>query len=455
MSETLNFHFIAIGGIGMSGLAKYLIEMGHNVSGSDLEETKYTQKIQKIGAKVYIGHKEEQVPDNSIVVASTAIRETNPEIIQAKKLGLKVHHRSDILKMLAQDLNKNQLFIGFSGTHGKTTTSGLASYVLAKANLSPSFVVGGYVPEIGTNAQYADGKFFVAELDESDGTIVKYSTDISVINNLEADHLDFFTNGLDTLVETFNTHISQSKKVVINIDNDGNKRLIKENPQKEFVTFGFENADYTVKNIELFEKGSCFDFYAREEFIAKVELTVLGKHNIYNALAVLSALSEAGVEVKELIPHFKTFSGMGRRFEFIGNENNIDFYDDYAHHPSEIKATLSSVKNSFKNRRVVAVFQPHRYTRLKGLWEDFKLAFDDCDKLFVTDVFEASEDPIEGITSEKFVKDFEDKAHWISGNMQEVATKILPLLKENDVVISLGAGTITHLCPEILKLVRG
>ncbi|MBO5948740.1 UDP-N-acetylmuramate--L-alanine ligase [bacterium] len=455
MSETLNFHFIAIGGIGMSGLAKYLIEMGHNVSGSDLEETKYTQKIQKIGAKVYIGHKEEQVPDNSFVVASTAIRETNPEIIQAKKLGLKVHHRSDILKMLAQDLNKTQLFIGFSGTHGKTTTSGLASYVLAKANLSPSFVVGGYVPEIGTNAQYADGKFFVAELDESDGTIVKYSTDISVINNLEADHLDFFTNGLDTLVETFNTHISQSKKVVINIDNDGNKRLIKENSQKEFVTFGFENADYIAKNIELFEKGSCFDFYARDEFIAKVELTVLGKHNIYNALAVLSALSEAGVDVRKLITHFKTFSGMGRRFEFIGKENNIDFYDDYAHHPSEIKATLSSVKNSFKNRRVVAVFQPHRYTRLKGLWEDFKLAFDDCDKLFVTDVFEASEDPIEGITSENFVKDFQDKAHWISGNMQEVATKILPLLKENDVVISLGAGTITHLCPEILKLVRG
>lgn len=455
MSETLNFHFIAIGGIGMSGLAKYLIEMGHNVSGSDLEDTKYTQKIKKLGAKVYIGHKADQVPQNSIVVASTAIRETNPEIVQAKKMGLKIHHRSDILKMLAQDLNKKQLFIGFSGTHGKTTTSGLASYVLSKANLSPSFVVGGYVPEIATNAQFADGNFFVAELDESDGTIIKYSTDISVINNLEADHLDFFTNGLDTLVETFNTHIAQSKKVIINIDNEGNQRLVKENPDKEFITFGFEKADYTAKNIELFEQGSSFDFYSKDKFITKVELSVLGKHNIYNALAVLSALSEADVDILQLIPHFKTFSGMGRRFEFIAKENNIAFYDDYAHHPSEIKATLSSVKNSFKNNRIVAVFQPHRYTRLKGLWNDFKLAFDDCDKLFVTDVFEASEDPIEGITSENFVKDFQNKAQWVSGNIQEVATKILPHLKENDVIISLGAGTITHLCPEILKLLRG
>lgn len=455
MSETLKFHFIAIGGIGMSGLAKYLLEMGHSVSGSDLEETKYTQKVAKIGAKVYIGHREEQVPENSVVVASTAIRDTNPEIVQAKKLGLKVHHRSDILKMLAEDLNKNQLFIGFSGTHGKTTTSGLASYVLSKANLAPSFVVGGYVPEIATNAKFSRGAHFIAELDESDGTIVKYSTDISVINNLEADHLDFFKNGLDTLVETFNIHISKAKKIVVNNDDKGNLRLMNENPDKKFVTFGLENADYMAKNIELFEKGSKFDFYNRGEFISSVELSVLGKHNVYNALAVLAGLSEANIDVISLIPHFKTFSGMGRRFEFVGNVLDIDFYDDYAHHPSEIKATLESVKNSFKNSRVVAVFQPHRYTRLKGLWEDFKLAFDNCDKLFVTDVFEASEDKIEGITSENFVKEFSEKAVWVSGNMREVAQKIRPQLQKNDVVITLGAGTVTHLCPDILELIKG
>lgn len=455
MSETLKFHFIAIGGIGMSGLAKYLLEQGYSVSGSDVEESKYTKKIEKLGAKVYIGHKKEQVPQGSIVVASTAIRDNNPEIVRAKELGLKVHHRSDILKMLAQDFNKGQKFIGFSGTHGKTTTSGLASYVLSKAELKPSFVVGGYVPELNTNAKFGEGDFFVAELDESDGTIVKYSTDISIINNLEADHLDFFKNGLDDLINTFKIHANNAKKVIINNDNEGNLKLQEIVKDKTFITFGLNNADYTAKNIELFTGGSSFDFYKGNNFIAKIELSILGKHNIYNALAVLSALSEANVDIKPLIPYFKTFTGMGRRFEFVDKVEGVDFYDDYAHHPSEIKATLESVKNSFKDRRIVAIFQPHRYTRLKGLWNEFKKSFDNCDKLFVTDVYEASEDPIEGITSQNFVEDFKDKALWVSGGMDEAAKKVLPNLKNGDVVISLGAGSITHLCPEIVKLMKG
>jgi len=455
MSEVLKFHFIAIGGIGMSGLAKYLLEQGYEVSGSDVEASKYTQKIEKLGAKVFIGHKAQQVPENSIVVASTAIRENNPEIVRAKELGLKIHHRSDILKMLAQDLNTHQKFIGFSGTHGKTTTSGLASYILSKAGLEPSFVVGGYIPELNTNASFGNGDFFVAELDESDGTIVKYSTDISIINNLEADHLDFFKNGLEDLIKTFETHAKNAKKVIINNDNEGNLKLQKQFKDRKFITFGLKNADYSAKNIKFLHGGSSFDFYKNNEFIAKVELSILGKHNVYNALAVLSALSEAGIDVKTLVPHFKTFSGMGRRFEYVEKINGIDFYDDYAHHPSEIKTTLESAKKSFENRRIVAIFQPHRYTRLKGLWDEFKTAFDDCDKLFVTDIYEASEDSIEGITAENFVKDFGEKASWVSGKMDDAAEKVMPELKEGDVVISLGAGSITHICPEIVKLMKG
>ena len=198
------YHFIAIGGIGMSGLAKYLLEEGHTVSGSDIAESKYIDKLKSRGAKVYIGHNAENVPKDSIVVVSTAIRENNPELVRAKELGLKIYHRSDLLKEIAQTAqDEGKIFIGFSGTHGKTTTSGLASYVLEKAGLNPSFVDGGILPDIHTNAQHKNGGYFVAELDESDGTIIKYAPDILVINNLEEDHIDYYKNGLSDLVKTF------------------------------------------------------------------------------------------------------------------------------------------------------------------------------------------------------------------------------------------------------------
>ena len=326
---------------------------------------------------------------------------------------------------------------------------------MSKGGYDPSFVVGGYVPELCTNAKFGNGDFFVAELDESDGTIVKYSTDISVINNLEADHLDFFKNGLDDMIKTFLTHTQKAKTVILNNDNEGNLQLLKAIKDTNIADFGLNNAKYTAKNIEFLPNGSKFDFYKKENFIAKIELSILGKHNVYNALAVLSALCEANVDILPLIPHFKSFSGMGRRFEFIANAHEIDFYDDYAHHPSEIKATLESMKKSFKNRRIVAIFQPHRYTRLKGLWKDFKTAFVNCDKLFVTDIYEASEDPIEGITSQNFVKDFGEKASWEGGSITEAAQKILPQLKTGDVVVSLGAGSITHICPDMVELIQG
>ena len=235
------YHFIAIGGIGMSGLAKYLLEDGHTVSGSDIADSKYIDKLREMGAEVNVGHSANNVPEGAIVIKSTAIRDNNPEVIRAKELGLPIYHRSDLLKEIAATAQKDgKCFIGFSGTHGKTTTSGLASYVLDKAGLEPSFVDGGIIPELNTNAQHRGkciqtdlklqdgcpvecGKFFIAELDESDGTIVKYSPDILVINNLEEDHIDFYKNGMPDLVKTFNQAISQSKKVIVNNDNEGVK----------------------------------------------------------------------------------------------------------------------------------------------------------------------------------------------------------------------------------------
>ncbi len=456
------YHFIAIGGVGMSGLAKYLLQNDFEVSGSDINDSKYVQGVRKLGAKVHIGHDENNVPDDCIVVASTAIRENNPEIQKAKRLGLPIWHRSDLLAEIAQH---EPYFIGFSGTHGKTTTSGLCSYVLEKANLKPSYIVGGIIPEINTNANATHDKFFIAELDESDGTIVKYSPNLVVVNNLEPDHLDFYKNGLESILETFEKFLSNLREnaiIMANTDNEGVKRLVKYFTEHKlahnakFVTYSIGgNTDYCAKNINYGEDFTTFDIYYKGELQTTLKICLKGVHNVYNSLAVWGSLHQAGVQMDLVNPHFATFTGMGRRFQKVGEFDGISIYDDYAHHPTEIKATLSSSK-SFKNRNVIAVFQPHRYTRLQNLWNEFMGAFSDVDRVVVTDVYAASEDPIEGVNSEAFTNELKEKidipCENLKGDMKTVAKQLFPTLKSGDVVIGLGAGTITALGKELLAL---
>lgn len=445
------FHFIAIGGVGMSALAKYLKERGCSVSGSDIQESKYTHLLEKIGVKVSIGHNPDLVQPDMIIVASSAIKQNNVEIIRAKELGLKIYHRSDILKMISDEFSQrdNSLFIGFSGTHGKTTTSGLCSYVLNKAGFKPSYVVGGIIPDLNTNGEYNGEKYFCSELDESDGTIEKYSTDIAVINNMEEDHLDHYVNGFSDIAKTFNKYLSNkpNQKVLINTDDIGNMKFMELYPDYNYITFGLNNADYTAKNIEYKGFGSEFDIYNNGKFIAHLKLSVLGKHNIYNALAVFSALITAGIMPEDILKHFTEFTGMGRRFQKVCEFNNIQIYDDYAHHPSEIKTTLAGARQS-KNpeQEIVAIFQPHRYTRLQSLWDEFINAFTDTDKLYITDVYSAGEDVINNINSENFAKVVNHNNYkYVSGNVEEAAKKIFPDLKSNDIVITLGAGSITKM----------
>ncbi len=438
------YHFIAIGGIGMSGLAKYLLEDGHIVTGSDIADSKYITNLKDLGAVVNIGHCETNLPDDTdIVIKSSAIRDDNPELIKAKKLGIPVYHRSDLLEEIAKSAQESgKCFIGFSGTHGKTTTSGLASYVLEKADLEPSFVDGGIIPELNTNAQHREGKFFIAELDESDGTIIKYYPDILVINNLEEDHIDFYKNGMSDLIETFNQAISQAKKVIVNIDNEGIKEL-----SGNFITFGLkEGANYVAKSlnnetIEILHNGS---------HLVTLKIQLAGTHNVYNTLAVAAALNEAGVILSDVAPYFYTFTGMGRRFQKVCDINGIQIYDDYAHHPTEIKATLEAAASKFGKENVVAVFQPHRYTRLQALWNDFKTSFNNAGRVIVTDVYAASEDPIEGVSGEHFSDELEG-SEYLSGSIETVAEKLMPTLKKGNIVIGLGAGTITALGKNLEK----
>ena len=436
----------------MSGLAKYLLENGCEVSGSDICDNKYVQKVKKMGAVVHIGHSADNVPENAVVIASTAIRDNNPEIIRAKELGLPIYHRSDLL---AEISGQGKFFLGYSGTHGKTTTSGLSSYVLEKAGLLPSYVVGGIIPELDTNAHCQNGKFFVAELDESDGTIVKYVPNICVVNNLEADHLDFYKDGLKSILATFEKFISKMPDngvVLVNADCPESKSL----HGHKTMTFGLEEkADYSAENIVFNEDFTTFDVYYKGEFLTDLKIILKGRHNVYNSLAVLASLHQAGVDLKLVKPHFATFTGMGRRFQKAGEFDGIALYDDYAHHPTEIKAALSSAE-SFKDKKIIAVFQPHRYSRLKNLWDDFLTSFDNMDRVIVTDVYAASEDAIEGVNAEKFTEELASRlsipCEHLSGDMGAVAQKLFPTLKSGDVVIALGAGTINKLNVELLKL---
>ena len=308
---------------------------------------------------------------------------------------------------------------------------------------------------MGINAQSTDGKYFVAELDESDGTIVKYSPNICVVNNLEADHLDFYKDGLNSILSTFEKFISNMKDDAILLVNNDCKASASLKSHKS-MTFALDSdADYTAKNIVFSPDHTTFDIYYKGLFLTDLKIILRGRHNVYNALSVLASLHQAGVDIEKVKEHFATFAGMGRRFQKVGEFNGITLYDDYAHHPTEIKATLSSTAG-MDSKHIIAVFQPHRYTRLKNLWNEFLNAFNGVDKVIITDVYAASEDAIEGINSKRFAEELDAKldipCEYISGNMQEVAKKLLPELKPDDVVIGLGAGTITNLSKELLKL---
>lgn len=445
------FYFIAIGGVGQSALAKILLQMGYSVSGSDREESKYTHLISDLGANVYIGQKKENIKGNPIVVISSAIKEDNPELIRARELNLKVIHRSDCLKFISEQF---PCFIGLSGTHGKTTTSGLLSFVLEGLDEKPSYAIGGIIPKLNINASaHKNSKYFVAELDESDGTIVKYHPNYLVINNLEADHLDHYKNGLEDILNTFKEVVEHSKNIFLNIDDEGVKKLavgLKSQPtttynDKKFVTYAINSsADYQAKNIKFQDLGSSFDIFKKDEFLTHINLIIPGIHNVYNALAIVSILDSLNLSGYEKL--FSEFSGMGRRFQLVYNKNDIKIVDDYAHHPHEIQATLNSIQNL--KRRKIAIFQPHRYTRLKGLWDEFLNSFNTIDELFVLDTFSAGDKFDETYNSKNFTKAIVEKgikANYIKGDMEEASNQIAPKIKQGDIILTLGAGDITKI----------
>ncbi len=462
------FHFIAMGGVGQSALAKILVKSGYEVSGSDINDSKYLKELKTLGAKVFIGHNTGNVPQDCFVVLSSAIKEDNPELIKAKELGLTILHRSDLLLALTHNF---PLTIGFSGTHGKTTTSGLASYLLEKACKKPAYAVGGIIPELNTNANaYKNSSMFIAELDESDGTIVKYAPEILVINNLEADHLDFYKNGLSDILDTFEKLIlsePDGAKIIANLDDDGVIELLnrlKNTPYIKNITgFSVKKAlnidfapDIIAENVIFNETGAEFEIVYKNKNLGNVKTSLKGIHNVYNALAVVTALLEAGCNFNDFSEYVSGFTGMGRRFQTVFKNESIEIIDDYAHHPSEIRATLKAAdeyKIKSSKDRLTAVFQPHRYTRLKALWEEFLECFDNCDTLVVLDVFNAGDEFDPEFNSENFAKLYKEKhpsknTFYIKGKIADITPELKEKIQDSnskDIILTLGAGDITKL----------
>lgn len=446
-NNSKTYHFIAIGGVGQSALAKILAIKGFSVSGSDIKESKYTKSLQELGVKVSIGHSEDNINKNQIIVLSSAIKEDNPEYKKTKELNLPMYHRSDILKLIS---TQYETFIGFSGTHGKTTTSGLCSYILEKIEAHPAYASGGIISGLDTNANaYKDSRIFVAELDESDGTIIKYSPDYIVINNLEPDHFDFYKNGEKDLINQFDKffkNLKETSKVFLNTDDVGVQKFQKTVSGKAFITYSTKdkNSNYYAANIKITEEFNSFDLYKNGENLGEVKSSIKGIHNVYNVMAVLAVLIEYGFKLSDMLPYVQSFQGMKRRFEKV-YDGKITIIDDYAHHPTEIMATLNSAKKQTK-RKIVAIFQPHRYTRLKALWNEFKNSFDLADELFVVDTYSAGDSYDVEFNSENFAKEIKHKnVKYIKGKMEDAASEISKYLKDDDFILTIGAGDVTKI----------
>ncbi len=444
-------HFVGIGGIGMSGIAEVLLNLGYKVSGSDLRKTEITERLAALGGEIFLGHVGENVVDADVVVISSAVKDDNPEVIEAKERLIPVIPRAEMLA----ELMRMKYGIAIAGTHGKTTTTSMISTILGHAGIDPTIVIGGKLNSIGTNARLGQGKFLVAEADESDGSFLKLSPTIAVVTNIDADHLDFYS-GIDQIKDTFVEFINKIPfygLAVLCLDN-GNVADILPRVKKRFVTYGL-SAQNDVRASDIRMAGNTISFVAhyRGDRLGEISFGMPGAHNVLNALATIAVAMELDVPFDKIQSGFKAFGGVGRRFQIKGHVGDVMVVDDYGHHPAEIRATLAAAKGGW-DRRLVVVFQPHRYTRTKELFEEFVKSFYDADVLVLTDIYPAGEQPIEGVTAEalsRTIKKYGQKDVAYISDKEALIDHLLGILKPGDIVLTLGAGNIWQTGEALLK----
>ena len=443
------FHFVGIGGIGMSAIAFILAKQGFTVSGSDLSSSRITQKLQDIGVKVFQGHQSSNInlAKAPQVVCSTAINQQNPEFQVALANGLPILHRSDLLAALIAQFQA----ISVAGTHGKTTTSSLIGFLLLEAGLDPSIVIGGEVSAWQGNARLGNGKYLVAEADESDGTLVKFSSHIGIITNIELDHTDHYQN-LEQVIKTFQAFAKRCEVVVGCLDCPNVKAHI---PLDITYSLCDPTADYRVMQVQYTPSHTKAVVVERGETLGEISLGLLGKHNLSNALAAIAVARHAGVEWQAIAQALPDFVGASRRFEIKGVQNGITFVDDYAHHPSEIIATLASARQQNTTSRVVAIFQPHRYSRTLRFLTEFSHSFTDADLVIVTDIYAANEINDGKITGEQVASAIASvhKCVHYSPTLKDVQAFLVKNLKSDDLVVFLGAGNLNQtIAPTIQEM---
>ncbi len=438
-----HIHFVGIGGIGMSGIAELLLNLDYRVSGSDLRRSEITDRLEKLGGTIHKGHMAKQIEGADVVVVSSAVDESNPEVMAALKSSVPVIPRAEMLA----ELMRLKYSIAVAGAHGKTSTTSLVASVLASGGLDPTVVIGGKLKSINANAVLGEGDYIVAEADESDGSFLKYSPAIAVVTNIDREHLDFYKD-LEEIKQVFLTFLDRIPfygLAVLCLDNEAVQDLIPK-LRKRFTTYGL-SAQADLQAAEVINQGltSRFEVVHQGRPLGRIVLNLPGEHNVYNALASIAVGLELGIGFKKIKTALEKVQGVQRRLEIKGQAQEITVLDDYGHHPTEIKTTLDALNRGWPGRRKVVVFQPHRYSRTQALFDEFTRSFYLSDVLLVMPIYAASEQPIEGVDSIGLCKSIQAHGHKdvrYAADPEAAVTQLAELVVADDVVLTLGAGNV-------------
>ena len=460
LSKIKNIHFIGIGGVGMVGIAEMLLNQGFSVSGSDLVENKNTERLKYLGAKIFIGHNEKNVRCSDVVGYSTAVTDSNPEMRSARSLNKTIIARAEMLSSIMRGFQS----IAVAGSHGKTTTTSLIANIFIKANLDPTYIIGGRILGQEDKSILGSSEYLIVEADESDASFLHLSPEISVITNVDNDHLDFYENNIEKLNETFHQFLENLPfygTAIICIDEEKGEKIFNDLSRPK-ISYGFnKSADYYLKDLK--QNSSFQEFTLVRNSVGKevrLQLKIAGRHNALNATAAYIVAKEAGITTKIIKNSLKSFEGVSRRLEFKGdlkiNDKKIKLLDDYGHHPTEISATVEAIKSSYKNKKINMIFQPHRYSRSSILFDNFVDCLGLLDKIIILDIYSAGEQNAEGISSYDFVNSLIKKGNkaFFAKNLEEI-TKILENeVKNNEILITQGAGNVVDISNSLLAMYK-
>ncbi len=456
MQRIHRVHFIGIGGTGMSGIAEVLINLGYQVSGSDMKEGESTKRLSNLGADIYIGHKEENIDKVDVVVTSSAVSDDNVEVNTAREKKVPVIPRAEMLA----ELMRFRFGIGVAGTHGKTTTTSLAASILAEAGLDPTFVIGGRLNSEGTNAQLGKGAYLVAEADESDASFLYLQPIIAIVTNIDYDHMDTYQGSYESLKEAFIEflhHVPFYGLAVVCIDDPGVRQIL-EKISKPVITYGTEpDADVYADNIEQIGMNTQFTVHRSGDYTdLQINLNLPGRHNMLNALAAISVATELGIPDSAILKSLSKFKGIGRRFQVLGElemkQGSVLMVDDYGHHPKEISATLEAARVAWPNRRLVLIFQPHRFTRTRDLFEDFVQVLSSVDVLILLEVYTAGEKPIAGADGRALSRAIRTRGAVdpvFVLKLKDLAKVAFSIVGADDLLITQGAGSVGQIANEL------